>query len=129
MPINHTHTHTHTHTRNTNPHTDSYCFSAVASFTVTSGSIAAMALTRALTSPYARPNGALLTRRFHKTSGSITLMSAAQRMEGEGVAPAYNVLGMDLQCCCSEVCVVCVSVCLCVFKSANMSVSVPVCAL
>ena len=28
---------------------------------------------------------------------------SAQRAEGEGVAPAYNVLGMDLQCCCSEV--------------------------
>ncbi len=26
-----------------------------------------------------------------------------KRVEGEGVAPAYNVLGMDLQCCCSEV--------------------------
>jgi hypothetical protein len=96
---------------------------------VTSGSTAAMAPTRALSSSCARPNGALLTRRFHKTSGSITLMSAAQRMEGEGVAPAYNVLGMDLQCCCSEVCASCVSVSLCMSKSVNMSVSVPVCAL
>ena len=32
-----------------------------------------------------------------------SLVCRVERADGEGVAPATNVLGMDLQCCCAEV--------------------------
>mmetsp|Transcript_26666 Transcript_26666/g.63370 ORF Transcript_26666/g.63370 Transcript_26666/m.63370 type:complete len:225 (+) Transcript_26666:2-676(+) len=41
------------------------------------------------------------SRKFACASKRPVMM--AQKVEGEGVEPAYNVLGMELECCCADV--------------------------
>ena len=40
---------------------------------------------------------------LRQRAGLRGFQAAAQPAEGAGVEPAYNVLGMDLQCCCAGV--------------------------